>query len=132
MSETPSKLRQPRKLSAKIDLDLEALQSDAGLVENLNQSLNLSTAPKAEPNGPAKKRTRPQSPGKAPIKFPSGTTMTSVPRRNLTAPRPQPSFKPKITPVALPSAPRKAPQSSIDFGQKNNSQDFENRVRIRF
>ena len=134
MSETPSKLRPPRKSSTKIDIDLDALQSgaglDVGLIENLNQSLNISavTAPKAEPNGPLKKRPKAHSPAKAAYKLPGGTTMTSVPRRNLSSARPQGVFKPKVTPAQLPVAPRKAVQSAIDFGQRNNSQDFENRV----
>lgn len=137
MSETPSKLRPPRKSATKIDIDLNALQSgtglDAGLIENLNQSLNISAAPapKAEPNEPLKKRPKAQSPAKTSFKLPGGMTMTSVPRRNLSQARPQGVFKPKVTPAQLPPAPRKVVQSAIDFGQKNNSQDYENRVRPR-
>jgi hypothetical protein len=131
MSETPSKLRPPRKSTTKIDIDLDALQSgtglDIGLIENLN--ISAVTAPKAEPNGPMKKRPKSQSPAKASFKLPGGTTMTSVPRRNLSSVRAPSVFKPKVIPAPFPAAPRRAVQSAIDFGQKNNSQDFENRVR---
>ncbi len=133
MSETPSKLRPPRKSATKIDIDLDALQSgsgiDVGLIENLN--ISAASMPKAEPNGPLKKRPKSQSPAKASYKLPGGTTMTSVPRRSLSTTRPTTVFKPKVTLAQVPVAPRKAVQSAIDFGQKNNSQDFENRVSLK-
>lgn len=125
MSETPSKLRQPRKLSAKIDLDaLNEGRFDPTLIENLkiDQPAALANVIEADLNAPAGdsigKKRKPQSPARnTKFSLTNGPTMTSVPRRNPTLsgqPRPSSIFKPKssVFPQAAPIV-RKPISSSI-------------------
>lgn len=95
MSETPSKLRQPRKLSAKIDLDaLKDGRFDAALIENLKiidpqQQQQQQPPPKLEGNQVnAIKKRKPQSPariGGNSFRAGGAPTTTSVPRRTTTS-----------------------------------------------
>jgi hypothetical protein len=95
MSETPSKLRQPRKLSAKIDLDaLKDGRFDAALIENLKiidpqQQQQQPPPPKQEGNQVnAIKKRKPQSPariGGNSLRAGGAPTTTSVPRRTTTS-----------------------------------------------
>lgn len=81
MSETPSKLRQPRQQAAKVDVE-SALQ-DARLDPALLQSLQLH-GNAAQPNaahGPKKRKLQAPSPPRPAGKFGS-TLMTAVPRRH--------------------------------------------------
>lgn len=135
MSETPSKLRQPRKLSAKIDLDaLNDGRFDPNLIENLriDQEDNLGLK-KRKPQSPARiggnslKNGGPVPP----------TTTTTVPRRNphnsLNSNRSS-LFKPKHKTSLLISNSliRKPIVSSINFGGpiKTNFEEQENKVKL--
>lgn len=106
MSETPSKLRQPRKLSTKIDLEaLNDGRFDPTLIENLridpaaggvegNLSSEIGGNKKRKPQSPARIGGNSFKIGSA-----NGPTMTSVPRRSAlqqpNAPNRQSVFKPK-------------------------------------
>lgn len=144
MSETPSKLRQPRKLSAKIDLEaLNDGRFDPTLIENLRIDQKTSSA--IEDNSTGSKKRKPQSPariggGNAAFKI-GGTTMTSVPRRsvlNQNSSRPSSVFKAKqsVFPQVAPIV-RKPVTSSINFGgslMKNVPvpvEDEESKIKIK-
>lgn len=141
MSETPSKLRQPRKLSAKIDLDaLNDGRFDPTLIENLQ----ISQPAGVEDNLVGAKKRKPQSPARIggnsyKLGSMNGPTTTSVPRRsNLNTSQSRSSvFKPKAS-VFPQTAPilRKPVTSSINFGGPMNRtsvafEDEESKAKIK-
>lgn len=143
MSETPSKLRQPKKLSAKIDLEaLNDGRFDPTLIENLQISQPALTT--VEDNLTNGKKRKPQSPSRIggnsyKLGSMNGPTMTSVPRRsNLNASQSRSSvFKPKAS-VFPQTAPivRKPVTSAINFGGpmaavKTVSEDEEAKAKIK-
>lgn len=145
MSETPSKLRQPKKLSAKIDLDaLNDGRFDPTLIENLR--IDQQTG--AEDNLMGGKKRKPQSPARIGGNYSyklgpgNGPTMTSVPRRSVLSSSSQNSrssvfkAKPSVFPQAAPIV-RKPVSSSINFGGPLKSlavqpqEDEESKAKIR-
>ena len=89
MSETPSKLRQPRKLSTKIDLEaLNDGRFDPTLIENLTiDPSSMEGNVPSEMSSSGNKKRKPQSPAKTvgnsfKIGSTNGPTMTAVPRRS--------------------------------------------------
>jgi DNA repair exonuclease SbcCD ATPase subunit len=142
MSETPSKLRQPRKLSAKIDLEaLNEGRFDPTLIENLRIDQQATEANVIENNSTGTKKRKPQSPariGGNSFKI-GGPTMTSVPRRSVLSQNSRPSsvFKAKqsVFPQAVPIV-RKPVASSINFGGPMKSlvqveEDEESKAKIK-
>ena len=137
MSETPSKLRQPRKLSAKVDLEaLNDGRFDPMMIENLK----IDHPPVGIEDNLAGKKRKPQSPARIgggnsyKIGTGNGPTMTSVPRRNPNQPARSSVFKPK-TSVFPQSAPivRKPATSSINFNPqavKPPAEDQESKAKI--
>ena len=143
MSETPSKLRQPRKLSAKIDLDaLNEGRFDPTLIENLRIDQQVSSL--VEDNSAGAKKRKPQSPARIggntfKIGPGNGPTMTSVPRRsNLsTLQNSRASLFKAKTSVFPQTAPivRKPVTSAINFGGPMKSlvpfEDEESKAKIK-
>jgi len=140
MSETPSKLRQPRKLSAKIDLEaLNDGRFDPTLIENLRIDQALTETSVIEDNLTGMKKRKPQSPARiGGNAFKIGPTMTSVPRRSVLSQNSRSSVfkaKPSVFPQAAPIV-RKPVTSSINFGGPMKSlvvpfEDEESKAKIK-
>lgn len=138
MSETPSKLRQPRKLSAKIDLEaLNDGRFDPTLIENLRIDQQTSESSTIEDNLIGVKKRKPQSPARIGGKI--GLTMTSVPRRSVLSQNSRSSVfkaKPSVFPQTAPIV-RKPITSSINFGGPMKSlvpfpfEDEESKAKIK-
>lgn len=141
MSDTPSKLRQPRKSSVKIDVDaLNDGRLDPALLENLkigreNGAVGVMESgglpPQAEGNLPANlKKRKALSPSRPAVaKFVGGPTMTAVPRRALATVRAAVA-RPRLVVAGPPlQQPRKPAASAIDFGQNRlRAEEQESKV----
>lgn len=126
MSETPSKLRQPRKLSTKIDLEaLNEGRFDPTLIENLSLDATTGISGNDRETVIGSKKRKPQSPAKIvgssfKVGPGNGPTMTTVPRRSAlqhssNAPQNRPSVfkaKPSVFPQNAPII-----RKPVNFGQ---------------